>query len=72
MDHRCTERCICPDHHTLMLWSKGEKMHACVDPECRYADGLEDKLYRHRYEPWLDTPVELKDSEPPDPAVWLP
>jgi hypothetical protein len=64
MDHHCTDRCVCPDLGTLMMW-RGDpsgQEHACVDPECRYASGLESKLYDEyterlvdrQYEPWLD------------------
>lgn len=40
--HRCDERCVCPDHHTQLWWGASQSLHACQDPDCRYAHGLEN------------------------------
>lgn len=41
--HCCDEHCVCPDHGTQMWWSAMQDLHACQDPACRYASGLENK-----------------------------
>lgn len=39
--HRCDDGCVCPVHGTaLMYWPAGDE-HACQDPGCVYAHGLE-------------------------------
>ena len=42
--HRCDGRCVCPEHGTpLFYWPNGDD-HACQDPECEYAHGMNDLL----------------------------
>lgn len=40
-EHRCDDRCVCPTHGTSLLWSRHHDLHACQDPTCSYARGLE-------------------------------
>ena len=39
--HFCDDACVCPVHsRPLLYWPSGDE-HACQDPDCRYAHGLE-------------------------------
>ena len=40
--HRCDETCVCPVHNTPLLWARSQRLHACQDPDCRYATGVEN------------------------------
>ncbi len=70
-EHRCDDRCVCPTHGTPLLWSRHHDLHACQDPSCRYAHGLEnhpdyevieilqrDDQRRHLFEGHLPDPKE--------------
>lgn len=46
--HTCGDRCVCPVHNTPMWYSATEHLHACQDPECEHAGGVD--LDRHTYE----------------------
>lgn len=35
--HRCDERCTCPADGKPMFYAPSQAVHACVDPDCRYA-----------------------------------
>ena len=35
--HRCGERCVCPADGKPMLYAPARGVHACQDPECKYA-----------------------------------
>ena len=39
--HRCDETCVCPIHKTALYWSVSKQLHACQDPGCVFAQGLE-------------------------------
>jgi hypothetical protein len=71
VEHRCDDRCVCPSHDTLLLWNRHHDLHACQDPGCRYAHGLEnhpdyeviellrrDDQRRHLFEGRLPNPEE--------------
>jgi hypothetical protein len=39
--HQCDDGCVCPVHQTPLFWWPSGKLHACQDPECRYAGGFD-------------------------------
>lgn len=41
MTHHCDYVCICPVHETPLLYCLGTDEHACQDPECVHAHGIE-------------------------------
>lgn len=47
--HLCDEDCVCPEHGTPLLWHAPSAIHACQDPACRYAHGLEPRLVREYF-----------------------
>lgn len=38
--HRCDTGCVCPVHHTQLLYARTEDDHACQDRDCVYAHGV--------------------------------
>jgi hypothetical protein len=47
LSHECDDDCACPVHGTLLLyWPAGDD-HACQDPACEYAHGVNDVLMKH-------------------------
>lgn len=57
--HQCDDRCICPIHHTPMLYSRAQNEHACQDPNCQYAHGLETHLFRR----WIEDRTDVAPSD---------
>lgn len=51
--HDCTDRCVCPIHGTPMWYAAATEQHACQDPACEHAAGVD--LDRLRYEAILAT-----------------
>jgi hypothetical protein len=47
--HECDESCVCPEHGTPLLWSAATAEHACQEPSCRYAHGMEAQLLREYF-----------------------
>ena len=39
--HRCDGQCVCPVHGTPLLYSAAVDMHACQDPDCVHAHGID-------------------------------
>lgn len=39
--HRCDEHCTCPIHGTPWLYAPASNEHACQNPDCEYAAGVE-------------------------------
>lgn len=63
--HVCSEHCVCPDHGTPLLWSASHEIHACQDPTCRYAHGLEpmrlkEFLVRYVQDSFYESSTTLK------------
>lgn len=53
-DQKCDEHCLCPIHHTpLIYWPAGDD-HACQDVDCRYGRGMRGADPAH---PGLEIPV---------------
>lgn len=49
--HRCDERCVCEIHDKpFIYWPAGDD-HACQDPDCKYAHGVDD-VRRAEMEGW--------------------
>lgn len=42
--HTCTARCVCPVHQTRLVYSPLHDDHACQDPDCVYAHGMNPPL----------------------------
>lgn len=42
--HRCDQACVCPTHPDLpLLYAALVREHACQDPDCEFAHGLETR-----------------------------
>lgn len=39
--HRCDDSCVCPIHDTPMLYAAATARHACQDPDCIHAHGVD-------------------------------
>lgn len=39
--HRCDDSCACPIHGTRMLYAAATAQHACQDPGCVHAHGVD-------------------------------
>lgn len=46
--HTCGDTCVCPVHGTPMFYAASDRLHACQDPDCQYATGVD--LNRLAYE----------------------
>ncbi|MCZ0983922.1 hypothetical protein O1L60_44980 [Streptomyces diastatochromogenes] len=38
--HQCDELCRCPVHGTALYFAPASNLHACQNPNCRYAHGI--------------------------------
>jgi len=61
--HTCGDRCVCPVHRTPMLYSSSARLHACQDPDCEHAGGV--NLDRLNYEAILATET-IRRVAPPE------
>lgn len=61
--HKCDNLCVCPTHHTPLLYSPAFDDHACTDPACRYAHGM---AAVEQNEPFTLPPVVRQ----PPPRSW--
>jgi hypothetical protein len=51
--HTCRDTCVCPIHRNPMFYSAAVRLHACQNPGCEYAVGVD--LDRLTYEAILAT-----------------
>jgi hypothetical protein len=42
--HRCDDDCTCPIHKTPLFYAPASNEHACQDPDCIHAQGLQRPL----------------------------
>jgi hypothetical protein len=44
-NHQCTPLCVCPEHpHISLLYNSTHRVHACLLPDCRFAQGVSIEL----------------------------
>lgn len=48
--HKCDDGCVCPIHGTALFYNRLHNEHACQDPDCEYAHGLEEALWQEAKE----------------------